>query len=106
MTGVVGGWSRLWTDIASEWRRDRNLVFYLLACAVFRDGLGVFAFGAALGANMYGISKAKVLILGVAAQCGSRTGRGAGSGAPQPDRIEPTADRLAGPHRNRSLSKP
>ena len=42
-------------------------MFYLLASAVFRDGLGVFAFGAVLGANVYGISPPKVLIFGVAA---------------------------------------
>ena len=42
---------------ASEWRRDRNVVYYLIASAVFRDGLtGVFTFGAVLGVQVYGIS--------------------------------------------------
>ncbi len=53
---------------ASEWRRDRNLVYYLVASAVFRDGLaGVFTFGAVLGVNVYGISPADVLLFGIAA---------------------------------------
>ena len=51
-----------------EWRRDHNVVYYLLASAVFRDGLtGVFAFGAVLGVSVYGISNADVLLFGVSA---------------------------------------
>ena len=49
-TGVLGAYRKLWTDLVAEWRRDRNLVYFLLASAVFRDGLGgVFTFGAVLG---------------------------------------------------------
>ncbi|BBX45552.1 MFS transporter [Mycobacterium cookii] len=66
--GVLGGYRRLWQDLVGEWHRDRNLVYYLLAAAVFRDGLaGVFTFGGVLGVNAYGISPADVLIFGVAA---------------------------------------
>ena len=51
-----------------EWRRDHNVVYYLLASAVFRDGLtGVFAFGAVLGVSVYGVSQADVLVFGVCA---------------------------------------
>jgi len=65
---LLGGYRRLWSDLSSEWRRDRNLVYYLLVSAVFRDGLsGVFAFGAVLGVSVYGISAADVLIFGVIA---------------------------------------
>jgi len=65
---LLGGYRRLWTDLSSEWRRDRNLVYYLLVSAVFRDGLsGVFAFGAVLGVSVYGISPADVLIFGMIA---------------------------------------
>ncbi len=67
-TSMLGGYRQVWTDLKSEWRRDRNLVYYLLASAVFRDGLtGVFTFGAVLGVAVYGISPADVLIFGVAA---------------------------------------
>ena len=62
----LGGYRRLWSDLRGEWRRDRNLVYYLLVSAVFRDGLsGVFAFGAVLGVSVYGISPGTVLIFGV-----------------------------------------
>jgi UMF1 family MFS transporter len=77
--GLLGGYRQRSRDISTEWRRDRNLVFYLLASAIFRDGLtGVFAFGAVLGVNAYGISRAGVLIFGVAAStvamCGAVLG--------------------------------
>jgi UMF1 family MFS transporter len=65
---ALGGYGRLWNDLVGEWQRDRNLVYYLLAAAVFRDGLaGVFTFGGVLGVNAYGISPDDVLIFGVAA---------------------------------------
>jgi MFS transporter, UMF1 family len=67
-SGLLSGYRRLWSDLTAEWRRDRNLVYFLLASAVFRDGLaGVFTFGAVLGVNAYRISPADVLIFGVAA---------------------------------------
>jgi MFS transporter, UMF1 family len=66
--GFVGAYRKLWSEIVGEWRRDRNVVYYLLASAVFRDGLaGVFAFGAVLGVSVYGISEADVLLFGVSA---------------------------------------
>ncbi len=66
--GVLGSYRKLWQDLVTEWHRDRNLVYYLVASAVFRDGLaGVFTFGGVLGVNAYGISPADVLIFGVAA---------------------------------------
>jgi len=65
---VFGAYRKLWSDLVVEWRRDRNVVYYLLASAVFRDGLtGVFTFGAVLGVNVYGISVADVLLFGVMA---------------------------------------
>jgi len=67
-TGVLGAYRKLWDDVSFEWRRDRNVVHYLLASAVFRDGLsGVFTFGAVLGVTVYGISQADVLLFGVTA---------------------------------------
>ncbi|HZC90548.1 MAG TPA: MFS transporter [Mycobacterium sp.] len=66
--GMLGGYRRLWSELVAEWRRDRNLVYFLLAAAVFRDGLaGMFTFGGVLGVNVYGISPADVLIFGMAA---------------------------------------
>ena len=67
-TGLLGAYRKLWADVSAEWRRDRNVVYFLLASAVFRDGLsGVFTFGAVLGVTVYGISQADVLLFGVTA---------------------------------------
>jgi MFS transporter, UMF1 family len=66
--GFFGAYRALWQEVKGEWRRDPNVVYYLLASAVFRDGLtGVFAFGAVLGVSVYGVSQADVLIFGVCA---------------------------------------
>ncbi|KZS58085.1 MFS transporter [Mycobacterium ostraviense] len=66
-TSMLGAYRKLWTDITAEWRRDRNLVYFLVASAIFRDGLAaMFAFGAVLGVNVYGLSQADVLVFGVA----------------------------------------
>ncbi len=66
--GIVGAYRRLGQEVVGEWRRDRNVVYYLIASAIFRDGMaGVFAFGAVLGVNVYGISDADVLLFGVSA---------------------------------------
>jgi UMF1 family MFS transporter len=66
--GMLAGYRKLWSDLTAEWHRDRNLVYYLMASALFRDGLtGVFTFGGVLGVNAYGISPAEVLIFGAAA---------------------------------------
>ena len=51
--GFFGAYRRLWVEVVGQWRRDHNVVYYLLASAVFRDGLaGVFAFGAVLGVSV------------------------------------------------------
>jgi UMF1 family MFS transporter len=66
--GFVGAYRKVWDDLTGEWRRDRNVVYYLLASAVFRDGLtGIIAFGAVLGVTAYGVSQADVLVFGVCA---------------------------------------
>lgn len=66
--GPLRAYRQIWSDLRAEWGRDRNLVYYLVVSAVFRDGLaGVFAFGAVLGVSVYGISPADVLIFGVVA---------------------------------------
>ncbi|MGV0716935.1 MFS transporter [Mycolicibacterium sp. XJ662] len=77
--GFFSGYRTLWKEIVSEWHRDRNVVYYLLASAVFRDGLtGIFAFGAVLGVNVYGVSAADVLLFGVSASVVAAVGAVAG----------------------------
>lgn len=66
--GFFGAYRRLWGEVRGEWQRDRNVVYYLGASAIFRDGLtGIFTFGAVLGVTVYGVSQADVLLFGVAA---------------------------------------
>lgn len=67
-TSLLGAYRKLWADISSEWHRDRNLVFFLVASALFRDALAaIFGLGMVLGVRVYGVAQADVLIFGVAA---------------------------------------
>ncbi|MFD4292523.1 MFS transporter [Rhodococcus sp. NPDC058505] len=66
--GFVGSYRLLWRDLTALWAHDRRTVGYLVASALFRDGLaGVFTFGAVLAVNVYGIASGDVLLFGVAA---------------------------------------
>jgi len=86
VTGLVDAYRALWQEVKGEWRRDRNVVYYLFASAVFRDGLtGIFAFGAVLGVSVYGVSQADVLVFGI---CASSTAAiGAVAGGQLDDRV-------------------
>ncbi|WP_407443660.1 MFS transporter [Rhodococcus sp. (in: high G+C Gram-positive bacteria)] len=73
--GIVESYRVLWRDLRELWQVDRRTIWYLGASALFRDGLaGVFAFGAVLAVNVYGISAADVLLFGVAANVVSALG--------------------------------
>jgi UMF1 family MFS transporter len=86
ITGFLGAYRALWHEVRTEWRRDHNVVYYLLASAVFRDGLtGIFAFGAVLGVTVYGVSQADVLVFGVCAS--SVAAIGAVTGGRLDDRV-------------------
>ncbi|CAN5221836.1 MFS transporter [soil metagenome] len=55
-------------DVVRIFRTERPLFWFLLASAVFRDGLaGVFAFGAVIAAQVFGFSDNGVIIFGIAA---------------------------------------
>lgn len=55
-------------DVRSLFARDRNAVWFLLASALYRDGLAaVFTFGAILAVSVYGMDQSTVLIFGVVA---------------------------------------
>ena len=58
----------LWHNIRQLWREARPTVWFLLASAVYRDGLaGVFAFGAVIAAKAYDFSDSDVILFGIAA---------------------------------------
>jgi UMF1 family MFS transporter len=55
-------------DVRSLYRRDRNAVRFLIASALYRDGLAaVFSYGAILAVSVYGLTQDNVLIFGIAA---------------------------------------
>jgi MFS transporter, UMF1 family len=65
---MLGAYRKLWVEVSAEWRRNRNLVYFLGASALFRDGLAaIFGFGAVLGVSVYGLSQGDVVVFGVAA---------------------------------------
>lgn len=55
-------------DVKVLYRTDRNSVWFLIASALYRDGLtAVFTFGAVLAVSVYGLGAAEVLQFGVVA---------------------------------------
>ena len=66
--GILGAYVQLWHTLVKLWRTDRPLITFLIASAVFRDGLaGVFSFGAVIAAGTFGFSAGDVIIFGAAA---------------------------------------
>lgn len=64
----LDSYRHLFHEMRLLWEVDRNAIFFLIASAVFRDGLaGVFTYGAILGVSVYGLSPGDVLIFGIAA---------------------------------------
>nr|WP_309127368.1 MFS transporter [Microbacterium sp.] len=66
--GFFRSYAVLWGTITKLWRGNRQVLLFLLASAVFRDGLaGVFTFGAIIAAQVFGFSSTEVLYFAVAA---------------------------------------
>jgi UMF1 family MFS transporter len=66
--GFIASYRVLWNDVKALYRIEPHAVFFLLASALYRDGLAaVFSFGAVLAVSVYGLSAADVVIFGVAA---------------------------------------
>ncbi|MCT9002986.1 MFS transporter [Microbacterium memoriense] len=70
-TGRVGffaSYGVLFGTLKKLWHGNRQVLMFLLASAVFRDGLaGVFTFGAIIAAQVFGFSSSQVLYFAVAA---------------------------------------
>lgn len=68
VTGVVDSYKELGRSVARIWRASPHTIYFLLASALFRDGLaGVFAFGAVIAAGTFGFTAGEVIIFGAAA---------------------------------------
>ncbi|MFE9580499.1 MFS transporter [Nocardia sp. NPDC006044] len=66
--GFFASYRVLFRDLRELWVADRRTAAFLIASAVFRDGLaGVFTFGAVLAVRVYDIADSDVLLFGIAA---------------------------------------
>jgi UMF1 family MFS transporter len=73
--GFLESYRILFADVRELWVSDRSTVVYLMASALYRDGLaGIFTFGAVLAVSVYGIAEDDVLIFGVAANVTAAAG--------------------------------
>jgi len=65
---IIQSYVLLGKHIARLWRTTRTTFWFLLASAVFRDGLaGVFAYGAVIAATVFGFEFLEVVVFGIAA---------------------------------------
>lgn len=66
--GFFRGYVVLVHDLLELWRTARSTLWFLLASAVYRDGLaGVFTFGAIIASVSFGFEDTEVIIFGIAA---------------------------------------
>ncbi len=66
--GLFESYRRLFRDVTHLWRTSRDTLAFLIASAVYRDGLaGVFTFGAVIAAGTFGFSKSEVIVFAIAA---------------------------------------
>jgi UMF1 family MFS transporter len=66
--GFFASYGVLVRDIRTLFRESRQTVYFLVASAVFRDGLtGVFTFGGVLAAGSFGFTSGQVIIFAIAA---------------------------------------
>ncbi len=65
----------LFAEIRTMWREDRHTLQFLIASALFRDGLaGVFTFGAVIAVSVYGFTDDTVIPFGIAANVAAAAG--------------------------------
>ena len=66
--GIFSGYRELFRSIAKLWRESRQTLFFLIASAVFRDGLaGVFTFAGVIAARSFGFETQTVIFFAIAA---------------------------------------
>ena len=66
--GFFASYAVLVRDVGRLWRESRNTVLFLIASALFRDGLvGVFTFGGILAQGTFGFTSGQVIIFAIAA---------------------------------------
>ncbi len=74
-TGFVESYRVLFAEVRTMWRDDRATCSFLIASALFRDGLsGVFTFGAVIAVSVYGFTDDTVIPFGIAANVAAAGG--------------------------------
>jgi len=67
-TNFFAAYGELFRSVARLWKSSRNTVWFLLASAIFRDGLtGIFTFGGVIASVSFGFSAQQVIYFAVAA---------------------------------------
>ncbi len=65
--GFFAGYKELVLSVAQLWRESRPTFWFLIASAVYRDGLGaVFTFGAVIAGQVFGFGFTDLVIFGIA----------------------------------------
>lgn len=73
--GFVESYRLLAAELRTMWRDDRVTLQFLVASALFRDGLaGVFTFGAVIAVSVYGFTDDTVIPFGIAANVAAAGG--------------------------------
>ena len=66
--GFLASYRQLFRDVRGLWRESRDTLRFLVASAVFRDGLaGVFTFGAVIASGTFGFTASGVIVFAIAA---------------------------------------
>ena len=74
-TGFIDSYRVLARELKQMWADDRPTVLFLIASALFRDGLaGVFTFGAVIAVSVYGFTADTVIPFGIAANVAAAGG--------------------------------
>ena len=77
---ILAAYGNLFRSLAKMGRENPNLLKFLIASAVYRDGLnGVFAYGAVLGGIAFGLSLTEIILFGIAANVVAGMGAFVGS---------------------------
>ena len=66
--GFVGAYAAVLRSVRDLWRHARHTLAFLVASAIYRDGLaGVFTFGAVIASGTFGFSASEVVVFAIAA---------------------------------------
>lgn len=88
--GLLSPYREIWAMVKDLWNTDRTALFFLMASAVFRDGLsGIFTFGGVIAAGTFGFTLAEVMTFAIAGNLAA--GLGALLGGQLDDRVGPKA---------------